>query len=94
MEPTALPVGTFLQRWGWTNFLREAAQRYGPDGEFWDDHRKLPFLPFHRWEIWNEENIVTFADRPDPAAFATLIRISGRVLHRVEPRSDSFERFT
>ncbi|MGV1047329.1 MAG: hypothetical protein ACOYD4_02215 [Solirubrobacterales bacterium] len=87
VEPTALPVGTFLQRWGWTSFLREAVQRYGPDGEFWELHRKLPFLPFHRWEIWNEENIVSFADRPNPATYAKLIRISGRVLHAVDPRS-------
>ncbi|MDX6627180.1 MAG: polysaccharide biosynthesis protein PslG [Solirubrobacterales bacterium] len=87
VEPTALPVGTFLQRWGWTKFLREAVQRYGPDGEFWELHRKLPFLPIHRWEIWNEENIVSFADQPDPKNYAKLIRISGRVLHAVDPRS-------
>ncbi|HEV7562325.1 MAG TPA: hypothetical protein VGO24_02375 [Solirubrobacterales bacterium] len=87
VEPTALPVGTFLQRWGWTKFLREAVQRYGPDGEFWEMHTKLPFLAIHRWEIWNEENIVSFADRPNPATYAKLIRISGRVLHAVDPRS-------
>ena len=87
VEPTALPVGTFLQRWGWTKFLREAVQRYGPDGEFWEMHTKLPFLPIHRWEIWNEENIVSFADQPNPANYAKLIRISGRVLHAVDPRS-------
>jgi hypothetical protein len=87
VEPTALPVGTFLQRWGWTRFLREAVQRYGPDGEFWELHTRLPFLPIHRWEIWNEENIVSFADRPSPENYAKLIRISGRVLHAVDPRS-------
>jgi hypothetical protein len=87
VEPTALPVGTFLQRWGWTNFLREAVRRYGPDGDFWELHTKLPFLPFHRWEVWNEENIVSFSDHPDPAAYAKLIRISGRVLHAADPGS-------
>jgi hypothetical protein len=87
LEPTTLPVGTFLQRWGWTRFLREAMERYGPDGEFWEAHRKLPLLPFHRWEIWNEENIVSFSDPPDPARFAKLIRISGGVLHALDPRS-------
>jgi len=86
-ESIELPVRTFIQRWGWTKFLREAVQRYGPDGEFWEDHKKLPFLPIHRWEIWNEENIVSFADRPDPASYATLIRISGRTLHAVDPSS-------
>jgi hypothetical protein len=82
-----LPVRSAWQRWGWTRMLREAVDRYGPDGSFWEENPELPYLPIHRWEIWNEENIVTFANRPDPAAFATLIRISGRVLHRADPNS-------
>jgi polysaccharide biosynthesis protein PslG len=80
-----LPVRTSWQRWGWTKLLREAARRYGPNGSFWEENPELPFLPIHRWEIWNEENIVTFADRPDTVAFARLIRISGRALHAVDP---------
>jgi hypothetical protein len=79
-----LPVRSSWQRWGWSKLLREAVDRYGPDGSFWEDNPELPFLPIRRWEIWNEENIVTFVDRPDPAAFAKLVRISGRVLHRAD----------
>jgi hypothetical protein len=82
-----LPVRTAWQRWGWSRLLREAVGRYGPDGSFWEENPELPFLPIRRWEIWNEENIVTFADPPDPAAFARLIRISGRILHRADPGS-------
>ncbi len=80
-----LPVRSAWQRWGWSKLLREAARRYGPDGSFWEENPELPFLPIRRWEIWNEENIVTFADRPDPVGFARLIRISGRTLHGVDP---------
>ncbi len=82
-----LPVRSSWQRWGWMKLLREAARRYGPDGEFWEENPELPFLPVHRWEIWNEQNIVTFADPVDPEEFAKLIRISGRVLHRIDPES-------
>jgi hypothetical protein len=82
-----LPVKSSWQRWGWMKLLREAARRYGPDGEFWEENPELPFVPVHRWEIWNEPNIVTFADPVDPVEFATLVRISGRVLHRVDPES-------
>jgi hypothetical protein len=82
-----LPVKSSWQRWAWMTLLREAAQRYGPDGEFWEENPELPFLPVHRWEIWNEQNIVTFADPVDPVEFAKLLRISGRVLHRVDPES-------
>jgi hypothetical protein len=82
---TDLPVRTAWQRSAWTSFLCEAAERYGPDGEFWEEHEDLPFLPIHRWEIWNEENIVTFASPSSPAAFASLVRISGQTLHAVDP---------
>ncbi|HEU4392979.1 MAG TPA: hypothetical protein VFR04_05005 [Solirubrobacterales bacterium] len=79
-----LPVRSAWQRWGWSRMLREAVWRYGPDGSFWEEHPDLPFLPIHRWEIWNEENIVTFADEPDPVEFAKLVRTSGRVIHRAD----------
>lgn len=80
-----LPVRSAWQRWGWSKLLREAVRRYGPDGYFWEENPELPFLPIRRWEIWNEQNIVTFADPVDPVVFARLIRISGRVLHRADP---------
>jgi hypothetical protein len=86
-DPKILPVHSSWQRWAWSNFLRAAAHRYGPTGLFWSEHPDLPWLPVRRWEIWNEENIVSFAPHPDPARFALLIRISGRVLHRADPGS-------
>jgi len=82
-----LPVHNSRQRRGWASLLRQAVGRYGPDGSFWNENPELRFLPIQRWEIWNEENIVTFADQPNPADFATLIRISGRALHRADPDS-------
>ena len=80
-----LPVRSSWQRWAWASFLRDAVDRYGPRGEFWDEHPDLAFLPIRRWEIWNEENIVTFSYRPDPARFATLVRTAGRTLHGADP---------
>ncbi|MBS1887060.1 MAG: hypothetical protein JSU06_07710 [Actinobacteria bacterium] len=86
-EALQLPVRTSWQRWAWQKFLREAALRYGPEGEFWEAHRKLPYLPITHWEIWNEENIVTQAKNPEPGEYAKLIRISGRTLHAAQPGS-------
>ena len=83
-DTTDLPVYSAWQRHSWADFVRAAAERYGPYGEFWFEHTALPFLPIHRWEIWNEENLVTFATPPDPVAYASLLRISGRVLHGVD----------
>src|SRR3954452_13725370 len=85
--PSAEPVESAWQRYAWTSFLRESAGRYGPGGEFWEENPDLPHLPIRRWEIWNEENIVTFSHQPNPVRFTQLIRISGRVLHRADPGS-------
>ncbi len=81
------PVATARQRRAWLQFLRAAVFHYGPRGSFWREHRELPRLPVRQWEIWNEENIVTFSKEPDPARFARLVRISGGLLHRAEPGS-------
>lgn len=81
-DTIVLPTRSSWQRWAWANFLRAAVYRYGPWGEFWEEHPELDAYPIRKWEIWNEENIVTFAHRPDPASYATLLRIAGRVLHR------------
>lgn len=87
-EPNVLPVSRPLHRWAWASFLREAAERYGRGGEFWEQHPELPYLPVRRWEIWNEQNIVSFDSDPNPRRFAMLLRISGRVLKRTDPRAE------
>lgn len=86
-ETGDLPVRSIWQRYAWTKFLRAAVERYGPKGSFWEENEELPFLPIHKWEIWNEENIVSFADHPDPAPYAILIRISGQTIHAADPGS-------
>ena len=86
-EAPDLPVRTSWQRWAWQKFLREAALRYGPEGEFWELHRKLDYLPITHWEIWNEENIVSQVNEANPVEYAKLIRISGRTLHATNPGS-------
>jgi hypothetical protein len=86
-SPERLPVANPWQRWAWASFLRSLTDRYGVDGTFWEENPELPELPFHLWEIWNEPNLVTFAEDPNPDEYATLIRIAGRVLHRADPRA-------
>ena len=68
----------------WKSFLRRAAIRYGPYGEFWSNNPELTPEPIRYWEIWNEPNIVTFGSA-DPEGFAKLVRASGQVLHRHRP---------
>ncbi|HMI81255.1 MAG TPA: hypothetical protein VK480_05660 [Solirubrobacterales bacterium] len=83
-----LPVANAWQRRAWASFIRAAVDRYGPNGAFWREEDELPaHLAMFRWEIWNEENIVTFATRPEPKRFAVLIRIAGRIIHNRAPGS-------
>ncbi|HEY7256923.1 MAG TPA: beta-galactosidase [Solirubrobacterales bacterium] len=84
-EPGVEPV-TPRELRAWRSFLRRAALRYGPYGEFWEEHPELTPEPIRSWEIWNEPNIVTFGSA-DPEGFAKVLRAAGQVLHRVEPGS-------
>lgn len=84
-EWTDFPVANPWQRRAWASFLRAAIRRYGPEGSFWREEEDLPYIPMRRWEIWNEENIVTWSSEPEPKRFAQLIRIAGRVIHREAP---------
>jgi hypothetical protein len=83
-QPRTEPVGSRSARAGWAAFLRAAVRRYGAGGSFWSENPDLPYLPVQLWEIWNEENIVTFGSA-DPERFARLIRISGRAVHGADP---------
>lgn len=78
-EPRLEPTRAWQLR-AWASFLRRAVGRYGPGGTLWRGEEDLPYMPIRRWEIWNEENIVTFG-RADPKRFAPLVRVSGRIVH-------------
>jgi polysaccharide biosynthesis protein PslG len=88
VEQRLEPVMRAWQRRAWTSFLRRAVRRYGPGGGFWREHAELLYRPVHRWEVWNEPNIVTFG-RADPERFAKLVRISGRAIHAADPGAEA-----
>ena len=53
-------------------FARAAAARYGS--------------AVQAWEVWNEPNSAAFwAPRPDPAAYAALLRVTARAIRSVAP---------
>lgn len=83
-QPHVEPVRDAWAGRAWSSFLRRAVQRYGPYGAFWRENPDLPAYPIREWEIWNEENIVTFSANADPQRYARLLRLSGRTIHRVD----------
>jgi hypothetical protein len=85
-EGIDLPVRNAWQRRAWASFVRSVVNRYGVEGSFWrEEEDEVPYVPMRRFEIWNEQNIVSFASDPEPVRFARLIRIAGRVIHREQP---------
>lgn len=89
---TALPVSG-RKRAAWIAFVKAAAKRYGPGGEFWRERRTAGIdyeaiprpKPLRHWQIWNEANFFYFAFPVSPARYAKLLRITARALKSVQP---------
>src|SRR3954466_4362280 len=92
-DERVLPVAKARGRPAWGEFVGAAVERYGSRGEFWREHgptskRPLPKLPIRAWQIWNEENFFYFASPVSPTAYARLLALTHRALHRADPRAD------
>jgi hypothetical protein len=84
-SPKTLPVRTATQRSGWTEFVRQAVLRYGPNGSFWFEHPGIPARPLRTWQIWNEQNFQYFVARPNPAEYGKLLKLSSTTIKGVDP---------
>ncbi|HEY4779926.1 MAG TPA: glycosyl hydrolase [Solirubrobacterales bacterium] len=60
----------------WSNFVKGAAARYGPNGSFWAANPTVPKRPIRTWQIWNEENFKYFVAKPSPAEYGHLVKLS------------------
>ncbi len=74
--PRTLPVKTAAQRSAWSNFLKQAVARYGPNGSFWAENPGIPKRPIRTWQIGNEENFFYFVAHPSPSDYGKLVKIS------------------
>jgi hypothetical protein len=69
-------------------FARALAERYGPDGSFWDDH-DVPKTPIRSWQIWNEPNVpVYWPSGPDAREYVGLLRAAADALRDVDPKAE------
>ncbi|HET7120231.1 MAG TPA: beta-galactosidase [Solirubrobacterales bacterium] len=91
-----LPVDTGKQRKAWRTFIKAAVARYGPGGDFWDEHapsvvkyesESVPIgaSPIRVWQIWNEANFFYFAYPVSPARYARLLKLTTPVIKSVDP---------
>ncbi len=70
---------------GWKQFLRQAVERYGPNGEFWATHPEVPARPMRTWQLWNEPNFRYFVAKPNPKEYGKLVKLSYPVIHGADP---------
>jgi hypothetical protein len=71
------------------DFGARLANRYGPNGSFWNEHPELPRLPIRAWQIWNEPNLpVYWRPAPNPAAYAQMLRAAGQRIKAVDPTAE------
>jgi hypothetical protein len=73
--PAHLPA-TGAAATAWSNFVKGAVARYGPNGSFWAQNPAVPKHPIRTWQIWNEENFKYFVAKPSPAEYGKLVKLS------------------
>jgi len=82
--PSHLPAaGTSAT--AWSNFLKAAVARYGPNGTLWSENPQLPAHPIRNWQIWNEPNFKYFVTHPNPAEYGKLVTLSSAVIRAADP---------
>ncbi len=82
--PAHLPV-TGAAATAWSNLLKGAVARYGPNGSFWAENPIVPKRPIRAWQVWNEENFKYFVAKPNPVEYGKLVKISYAALKSVDP---------
>jgi hypothetical protein len=90
---THLPVDNARMRKAWIGFVEAAVKRYGPGGEFWNEHATTVDytpaisrpLPIRSWQVWNEANFFYFAYPVSPQRYVKLLQISSPAIKRIDP---------
>ena len=70
------------------DFLRDFAQRYGPNGTFWTDPNDgfdPPFNPVKTYQIWNEPSSPTYWNKPNAGQYAQLVKTSHDTIVAEDP---------
>jgi hypothetical protein len=90
---TRMPIDNGAARKAWIGFVEAAVKRYGPGGEFWNQHApgvqyetviSRP-LPIRNWQVWNEANFFYFAYPVSPQRFVRLLKITTPAIKRIDP---------
>jgi GH35 family endo-1,4-beta-xylanase len=70
-------------------FLKAAAERYGPGGTFWTLNPLLPDNPIREWQMFNEQNSPSFyKPKPNVKKYAKLLEAADEALAEVDPSAE------
>ena len=78
------PPTTDAGRAALADFAAAAARRYGSRGSFWPTCG-CPARPVLVWEVWNEPNLSSFWNPPDPRQYALLLQAVRSKLRQADP---------
>ncbi len=95
-KPTTLPIDSGRARKAWLAFVDAAIARYGPGGEFWNEHAPsqaavnyVPAVPrpqpIRTWQVWNEANFFYFAYPVSPSRYAKLLKLTYKEIKADDP---------
>ena len=95
-KPTTLPIDSGRARKAWLAFVDAAVARYGPGGEFWEEHAPsnaavnyVPAVPrpvpVRTWQVWNEANFFYFAYPASPSRYAKLLKLTYKEIKADDP---------
>lgn len=70
---------------GFGRLMGRLVARYGPDGRFWSQRRRLPKVPVRQWQIWNEQS-APWHWEPQPWApgYVPLLRAAHEAVHAAD----------
>jgi hypothetical protein len=70
----------------YANFMTALVKRYGPGGAFWKANPRLPQLPIHIWQVWNEPNLKMFwTVHPYASTYVALLKAAHDAIKKADP---------
>jgi hypothetical protein len=78
-----IEIGTAAKRSDWKDFVTVLVNRYGPNGDLWQQNPGLPYDPIREWQIWNEQNAPNQKD--PPSLYAKLLALTDKAISPIDP---------
>lgn len=70
-------------------FAAVLVKRYGPEGDFWTRHPKVPKLPIRSWQVWNEPNFPSYwPSGPNAGEYAALLKQTSSAIKATDPKAE------